>query len=268
MFQFSIYIYTKFLNGKVIGYNLIDLFEYIIYCFSKGNISKNIEPLNILNYEIVVISLPMRTDRRNHIRMVFSEKNIPYVFFDAIHGKSEFGKIIKEYDISKASAEYLSKGSIGCIISHYRSWERLLSSNNDIMLVFEDDVVIHFEYETLVNILSLIPQDCDILYFGSRKWMSTGSEKGNIIEIFKPFSIRRGAFGYLITKKGAQKLINQIFPIRIARGGVDTILGVLTMKRQLNAYHLSPSICGVDLSFESNIVNSSLKHKLIHRSEL
>lgn len=86
-------------------------------------------------------------------------------------------------------------------------------------------------------------------------------------KISAPFSIRKGAYGFIISKKGCEKVLENVSEIKITCGGFDTLLGLLTMRKILTTYHFLPSICHVDFSFSSNIYNSSNRLKEIHNSE-
>ena len=86
--------------------------------------------------------------------------------------------------------------------------------------------------------------------------------------LYVPLYPRSGQYAYIVSQTGARKILNNIFPVKIVLGGIDTIIGRLISKGVLNAYHAYPNLCKVNLKTESNIINNSKVLKKIHHSEL
>jgi GR25 family glycosyltransferase involved in LPS biosynthesis len=215
--------------------------------------------------KIHVISLPFRSDRREKIEKKLIDAQIDFTFFSAIDGQRELTKALKVINFSTHSRKYLSPGSIGGIVSHYLLWKEISNSKNNYHIVFEDDTIItplflEFYHEGLV-----IPKDCDILYFGSGSIRSIFTQKKINSKISKLFTVRKGAYAYLLTKGGAAKLLENISGINICCGGIDTILGILTMRQAIMAYHLNPDHCLHDDVSPSNIYNHSKPNKSLHQ---
>jgi glycosyl transferase family 25 len=109
--------------------------------------------------------------------------------------------------------ELPSKGAIGCYLSHISLWEKLLKSNNDYMLIFEDDILpLDNNLDDKINKLVLEKDDFDVLLLGYR------IEDKKTIKITD--NISRCTFfvlshSYIISKKGAEKLLKYAFPIEM-----------------------------------------------------
>lgn len=259
----------RILNGIAISYNWRYLWTYAQFLFSQSSSADHptFFVSEIVVLENVVISLSFRADRRAYIVRHFNSIGIPFKFFDALHGSKDSGQINASVQFSARSKEYLSSGSIGCIASHITVWKQLLNSTADAYLVFEDDVIILSKYDEILRMLGQVPADFDLVYLGSRSiqsWLNLKHVYGNIYE---PFSIRKGAYAYLLSKTGALKLLEETKEIKITCGGIDTILGVATMRNKLVTYHLKPGIAGVNFSFTSNIRNFSDNSKTLHQTE-
>ena len=92
-----------------------------------------------------IINLPKDTDRR--ISVVKELSKIPcldLVFVDAVDGK-ELGKekLGKLFDFKKSKnyqSNDLALGEVGCTLSHYECYKRLLASDQEFALIVEDDV--------------------------------------------------------------------------------------------------------------------------------
>ncbi len=111
-----------------------------------------------------------------------------------------------------------SVGEIGCYLSHTNIWKNIVSNNINNCIIFEDDVIPDKNYEKIIKYLEEIPEDYDIAYLGwwCRKnminnhknsyWLHTdNSDKPNIL----------GLYAYVISNKGAKKLLSKAFPIDV-----------------------------------------------------
>lgn len=109
--------------------------------------------------------------------------------------------------------ELPSKGALGCYLSHVTLWKKLLESNNDYMLIFEDDIIpLDNNLDDKINKLILEKDDFDILLLGYK------IEDKETIKVSDNLS--RCTFfvllhSYIISKKGAEKLLKYVFPIEM-----------------------------------------------------
>lgn len=88
--------------------------------------------------ENFVISLKSATDRRIHIEEQFGKKAIAFEFFDAIEPhKIDLIADSLKININNCS---LSKGEIGCLLSHVSLWKKAFDENIDYIAIFEDDI--------------------------------------------------------------------------------------------------------------------------------
>jgi GR25 family glycosyltransferase involved in LPS biosynthesis len=60
----------------------------------------------------------------------------------------------------------LLNGELGILLTHYNIIENAKNKNLDSILIFEDDVIFTDEIKNINNIMSLIPNDWDFIYFG------------------------------------------------------------------------------------------------------
>ena len=111
-------------------------------------------------------------------------------------------------------SEISSYGAIGCYLSHMTLWQKLINSNDNIFLICEDDLVSN-KY--------------------TNKDHGFNYNKKNYINdnIHKIDNILLGTSCYLITKKGAQRLLNYSIPI-IQQ--VDSYISFNSINGNINAY--------------------------------
>ena len=179
-------------------------------------------------------------------------QRINYWFFNAIEGKQRINRDI----ISERSRRYLTNGSVGCWVSHFKIWEAFRFESESCVIVLEDDVKLFENFIFKVNeVIKFTPSDADIIF------ISTGNNYSRnrriIINnfIFVPYQVRNGAYAYVITRQGAYNLTRLIKFVKVTRGGIDSAIGSLIRDKKINAYHLLDSLCEVDFSFGSNTKN-------------
>lgn len=105
----------------------------------------------------------------------------------------------------------LTKGAIGCAMSHKTIWEEVAETEKDLVLILEDDAVILPGFtQKISDIISELPDEWDILYLGSDQHTV---EKYLSPHLAQPSRIY-GLFGYVINWQGAKRLLKQCFPLR------------------------------------------------------
>lgn len=223
---------------------------------------------------------------------VCSEMGLSPHFFEATdmrnHTPEECQAI---YDDKTARQKYgcsLVPSEVACASSHIRLWRHLIENDVEQALVLEDDIEI-LNPEALRQIISkpLDVKDWDLILFahGLSRVTGMGHPTWHFHRhpIYQKYSLRRpiirttvaGALGYLITRRGEQRLIDQI-PISEP---IDNYTG---RDQKINLYCLVPHIIqeapiGAESTLEQRnssisvfYQNSSLKKvvlKCLHKNE-
>ena len=91
-----------------------------------------------INMKVFVISLSHAKARREHMSQELAKQDINFCFFDAISGYSAQEKI-NELGLSYLPSA-LSPGELGCAMSHISLWLKLIESQDEAMVVLEDDI--------------------------------------------------------------------------------------------------------------------------------
>ncbi|MFJ2995784.1 glycosyltransferase family 25 protein [Pandoraea sp. NPDC087047] len=94
---------------------------------------------------VVVISLVDSHDRRAYITQQLKQAGVPFKFFDA-ERISEYPSTYDAESRLKIYANHLTLGEVGCYDSHYRIWQDLARSNDDIWCVLEDDIELKADF--------------------------------------------------------------------------------------------------------------------------
>lgn len=163
-------------------------------------------------------------------------------------------------DTTKGLYTILTKGAIGCAISHKIAWEKISLGNDERVLILEDDITFCDNYnEKLLKILDKIePIKHDILFLGTH-----GYYKGIDEEHFDRPSKLYGLFGYILNKKAAIILLS-IFPIKeqidTEMAKVFSMLDVYTVKYNKDK-NIDDRIILSDLSQEAVTFGTDIQHR-------
>uniref|UniRef100_A0A669EUI1 Cerebral endothelial cell adhesion molecule n=1 Tax=Oreochromis niloticus TaxID=8128 RepID=A0A669EUI1_ORENI len=110
------------------------------------------------------------------------------------------------------SGRTLTKGEVGCFLSHYYIWKEMVDMQMDKALVFEDDVRFQANFKRrilkMMQDVEQVELDWDIIYLG-RKQVNPGKEEP--VENVRNLVMADYSYwtlSYAISLQGAQKLLN------------------------------------------------------------
>ncbi len=179
--------------------------------------------------KIFIINLERDTNRKKNIQKQLDEQDIRnYEFIKAVDGQNgglddQTFHVISEWR-EPFSSKVMTKGEIGCALTHYTIWQRIVKENLDYVLILEDDVIlcdkfnnnlkIYENIDTFANAVETL--DIDLFYLGRRP-INTQNEikiNANIIKVKYSY----GCHAYILSCTGAKKLlsynyINHLFPL-------------------------------------------------------
>lgn len=123
----------------------------------------------------------------------------------------------------------LTRGAIGCFLSHRGVWEQLLESDAPAALIFEDDAIMDENLGRAIGNLA-VPEDADIVLLGyfCNKCRRTACGVAKVDKFF-------GLHGYIIARAGAEKILQQPEMYTIGKQ-VDALLSDFARRGILNIY--------------------------------
>lgn len=156
------------------------------------------------------------------MRKLCQRYNLQVEFVEAVYGNSlSEEEVNKVYSSDKSISSFgreLSRGEIGCALSHKMIYEKMLSENIENALILEDDI---FFDENLIKILDLesgFDEKWELILLGHHTGYSrdvdTRCSVWNRQQLDDKFTLARpcekayGTYGYLINKNGAKKLLS------------------------------------------------------------
>lgn len=148
-----------------------------------------------------------------------------------------------------------TKNGIGCYLSHYNCWKKVIDENLPGAFIFEDDIQFdNNEMKNFNNYIQNLPINIDVFSFAYSTTRDTFVEElpNNFIKCKFFFGLQ----GYYVSNLGAQKLIKYAFPIECH---VDAYISLLNNLNIITLIFAKKS-CG----YQNNITGSSIqKYKCI-----
>ncbi|MFZ7187917.1 glycosyltransferase family 25 protein [Avibacterium avium] len=161
---------------------------------------------------IFVISLKDNNSiRKEHMLNEFSKCQLNFTFFDAVIPK-DINYMANKLDINIETTS-LTQGEIACLLSHLCLWDKMIKSDMDRIAIFEDDIYLSKSINSILENVKLNNVNFDILkleksldYISVYKRNRLDLISSDKCKIYRLKSQHLGAAGYVITKKGAEKI--------------------------------------------------------------
>jgi glycosyl transferase family 25 len=170
-----------------------------------------------------IISLPKDVHRREQLGRQLKDLAMPFSVIEAVYGKSlSHEELEVSYDRHKAITLFnreLSKGEIGCALSHLSIYRKMVEEDIPHALILEDDAKI-FEADlpatlsTLAQLYAAYEPAAVLLNHVLRYDSST---KTRLDDSHCVYDAYRGvnAHAYFITKAAAEILVRNLYPVYV-----------------------------------------------------
>ncbi|XP_043461056.1 glycosyltransferase 25 family member [Leptopilina heterotoma] len=167
---------------------------------------------------VIMINLLRRPERRRRMQNCFKELGIDAEIMDAVDGKTLNRTTLDSMGIRLMSnyadpyhKRSMTMGEIGCFLSHYYIWKKVIENNYESVMVLEDDVRFEPYFRNKVNFvlkeIQRLKTDWDLVYLG-RKRMQEQEEpfvEGSQFLVHAGYSY--WTLGYILSAQGARKLL-------------------------------------------------------------
>uniref|UniRef100_A0A665VYP3 procollagen galactosyltransferase n=1 Tax=Echeneis naucrates TaxID=173247 RepID=A0A665VYP3_ECHNA len=196
--------------------------------------------------EVFMINLERRTDRRDRMLRTLYQQEINCKVVAAVDGKAMNISEIHALGIHMLpgySDPYhgrpLTKGELGCFLSHHKIWKEIVERQLHTSLVIEDDLRFEvFFKRRLMNLISEVEDErleWDLIYIGRKRMQVDHPEKAvpnihNLVEADYSY----WTLGYMISLQGAEKLLKAEPLKRILP--VDEFLPIMYNKHPVSDY--------------------------------
>ncbi|XP_005873978.1 PREDICTED: procollagen galactosyltransferase 1 [Myotis brandtii] len=202
--------------------------------------------------EVFMINLKRRQDRRERMLWALWAQEIKVRLVEAVDGKAMNTSQVEALGIQMLPGYQdpyhgrpLTKGELGCFLSHYNIWKEVVEKGLKKSLVFEDDLRFEIFFKRrLMNLMRDVERedlDWDLIYVGRKRMQVEHPEKAvprvrNLVEADYSY----WTLAYVISLQGARKLLaaqplSKMLP-------VDEFLPVMFDKHPVSEYkaHFSP----------------------------
>ncbi|GLD75380.1 procollagen galactosyltransferase 2-like protein, partial [Lates japonicus] len=168
---------------------------------------------------IVLINLKRRLDRRTRMLKTMASLGIHVTLTDAVDGKALNTSQLQALGIEMMpgykdpySGRVLTRGEIGCFLSHHSIWTQVIERGLQKVLVLEDDV--RFEpwfkrrLQAIMDDVGKAQLDWDLIYVGRKRMQVQQPEQSvegvdNLVEADYSY----WTLGYALSQQGARKLL-------------------------------------------------------------
>lgn len=154
----------------------------------------------------------------------------------------------------------LTHGGVGCFLSHYTLAKQLLEDpTTNYYIIFEDDIGFHRNsFKMIDDYLLTAPEFWDIILFSNLRKIRY-SAKG---EFLKPDGFW-GMQSYIINKKGAQKLVEEVQREKID-GQIDAYLSRMIQQNKINIYITNRNLIYLNQNSNMSDIQSKLRRSASH----
>ncbi|CAB1317802.1 unnamed protein product [Coregonus sp. 'balchen'] len=178
------------------------------------------KPLEKMGFdEIFLINLKHRIDRRDRMLSTLSVLGIDITLTEAVDGKALNSSQLQAMGIDMLpgykdpySGRVLTRGEIGCFLSHYNIWKQVVEQGLQLVLVLEDDVRFEPRFRSrLVTIMENVDRvglDWDLIYVGRKRLQVKQPERWveGVSNLVHP-DYSYWTLGYALSLQGAKRLL-------------------------------------------------------------
>ncbi|TNN46612.1 Procollagen galactosyltransferase 2 [Liparis tanakae] len=168
---------------------------------------------------VYLINLKRRLDRRTRMLKTMSSLGIHTTLMDAVDGKALNTSQLQALGIEMLpgykdpySGRVLTRGEIGCFLSHHSVWKQVLERGLQRVLLLEDDVRFEPRFkrrlQAIVDDIDKTQLDWDLIYVGRKRMQVQQPEQSvdgvnNLVKADYSY----WTLGYALSQQGARKLL-------------------------------------------------------------
>ncbi len=200
---------------------------------------------------IWIISLSRSADRRAIMADHMKRLGLPYEFVDAVDGSKlsaeELAAVYSREEAVRHLGRPLTRGEIGCSLSHLEACRRLIDSGLEEAIVLEDDVILDPALESVMERRRLLPDGWDLVHLhvgdpGHEPIVSIWGKRslGGSHRAVRFTTQVDGAYGYLLRRGAAERILKHGYPVWLAADHYTG--GDRRSKMDLNIYGIDPPL--------------------------
>lgn len=196
--------------------------------------------------KIFIINLEKDTEKLKHCEQLL--QGYDYEITKAVEGKSLDYKLMNEFRIKLN----LNPNLTACFMSHAKLWKRAIDENLERILIFEDDINVHYSiqdvFDKFTKYFDTIQDKPDLFYLGKCCDICSNMTHlvDNVYQLKSPLCLH----AYILSREACQKLLDSLYN----RSIVDTYIRKMIEDDKLTAQGFHPSLVYQDnMKFNTNL---------------
>lgn len=208
-----------------------------------------------LPFPVYLINLARADYRRRFALKQLTELGAVPAMVDAVDGRLlDLDELIRQgvYNPEKSSEAFsrqLSMPEIGCSLSHYNVYRRIVERGDQAALILEDDALFLDGFaEKLLSAVAELPTDWGVLNLNCpcTRYEQVGK---SIVKYNGVGSLPVACSAYLVSQRGARLLVDNALPIRYP---ADSLVG-RGLRWGVETYGVVPAIASINNIFPTQI---------------
>jgi len=164
---------------------------------------------------IFVINLPHRADKRAEILAQGEKYRLPLEIFEAVNGSAFTDDKLKNL-VHDYPACAMTKGVIGCALSHLGIYKKIIDENIPIALILEDDAILREDLGEALRQLETIDgnERPSVYLFSSHYYKPRPLRRLDDKHALHEFMDGSQGHGYAVNRKVAESLYKNLLPVK------------------------------------------------------
>jgi len=225
-----------------------------VNAYTLNNQSQFVTPK--MTFKHVYINLDKRTDRNEEFTFEKQKTRHDITRISAVSGK-DLVMTPQHFNIFEGNDYNYRSGIVGCALSHLKLWVDFVNNkyNESHLVIYEDDVKFNNNFDEMFEtMIEKIDNNVDVLFFNHH---SKVKYKQIPLDIFQTttsqsFNISYGGTGgYIISKKGAQRMIDYIEE-RGMTNAIDTMIQ-LAADDNVNVYYTNTMLVSTNMANNNGV---------------
>jgi len=238
----------------------------IIETENVKEIKNETEIVSELKSKTYVVNLDRRVDRWENFKKNATEID-NYERFSAVDGK-----VVKNstqlQQIFESNDYYMRRGMVGCLLSHIKIYTELINSEYQYFIILEDDVEFTPDFKNKFDNIMTQVSNWDLIFLGHHV-RDIDRQKDELVKDKMPVLTKRDAYwsflnslggtgGYIISKVGAQKLLDFIDKNGGSSNGIDTL--IQKSANVLDIYYPTPHLIFTECYRGDNSIDTDIQY--------
>lgn len=163
--------------------------------------------------QIFYINLDTATDRRRHIENQLLEVGLTAERISATRPADLPSEFVTAHCYRPAARVTVSPVELACTMSHRRAWAEIVTRDLPLALILEDDVYLSRRLSSFLNLVEPLCAKLDVLRVETENAETrvgpARAGRGGVT-LHRLHSVVWGCAGYIVTRRGAAKLIGDL----------------------------------------------------------